>query len=107
MQIFTQILGKHNYDFWKDIFDTGKSPDGMSQVLTQPINFIEMIKSILHIRETKITTKEIREKYPRVFDSKDGGHSCNATFLFMMYEYLDLTKNGIEGRGVSNHPLGI
>jgi hypothetical protein len=37
--------GKHNYDFWKDIFDIGKSPDGMSQVLTQPINFIEMIKS--------------------------------------------------------------
>ena len=41
----THFSGKHNYDFWKDIFDTGKSPDGMSQVLTQPINFIEMIKS--------------------------------------------------------------
>lgn len=70
-----------------------------------PLEYVDKIYS--SYKGNKITTKEIREKYPRVFDSKNGGHSCNATFLFMMYEYLDLTKNGIEGRGVSNHPYYV
>lgn len=35
--------GKNNYDYWKEIFATGKSPDG-TQVLAKPINIVEMIK---------------------------------------------------------------
>ena len=35
--------GKSNYDFWKTIFATGKSPDGTS-VIANPINVAEMIK---------------------------------------------------------------
>jgi hypothetical protein len=35
---------KHNYGFWHNIFSTGNSPQG-SQVLPEPINLIEMIKS--------------------------------------------------------------
>ncbi len=35
--------GKSNYDYWKTIFNTGKSPDGMA-VLTNPVNVAEMIK---------------------------------------------------------------
>ena len=40
----THFSVKHNYDFWEAVFDTGKTPEGM-QVLAQPINYIEMIKS--------------------------------------------------------------
>jgi len=41
----TIFAGKNNYDFWKTIFETGKSPDG-AQVLSSPLNFIEMIKPL-------------------------------------------------------------
>ena len=34
--------GKNNYEFWKIIFSTGKTPDGI-EVLAKPINIVEMI----------------------------------------------------------------
>ncbi|MCX6782031.1 MAG: HNH endonuclease signature motif containing protein [Candidatus Magasanikbacteria bacterium] len=40
----TIFAGKKNYDYWKEIFEKGKSPDG-AQVLATPLNFIEMIRS--------------------------------------------------------------
>jgi len=41
----TIFAGKNNYDYWKTIFESGKSPDG-ADVLTKPINFIEMINNL-------------------------------------------------------------
>ena len=35
--------GKQNYSFWQTIFESGKSPSGV-QVLTSPIDLMEMIK---------------------------------------------------------------
>ena len=35
--------GKNNYDFWKTVFATGKTPDG-TPVLVKPINVAEMIQ---------------------------------------------------------------
>lgn len=35
--------GKNNYDFWRTVFVTAKTPDG-TQVLTAPINVADMIK---------------------------------------------------------------
>lgn len=40
----TIFSGKKNYDYWKEIFETGKSVDG-ALVLANPLNFIEMIMS--------------------------------------------------------------
>jgi len=39
----TIFSGKNNYDFWKQIFETGKTPDGAT-VLSKPLNFVEMIR---------------------------------------------------------------
>jgi len=39
----TIFSGKNNYDFWKNIFETGKTTDGVS-VLLKPLNFVEMIR---------------------------------------------------------------
>lgn len=36
--------GKNNYDYWKDIFTQGKTPDGIP-VLAEPINILTMIKT--------------------------------------------------------------
>ena len=40
----SHFSGKKNSDFWKTIFETGKTPDGV-QVLLQGLNHNEMIKS--------------------------------------------------------------
>lgn len=39
----THFSGKKNYEFWKIVFQTGKTPDGVL-VLAKPLNYIEMIK---------------------------------------------------------------
>lgn len=39
----THFSGKKNYEFWKTVFLTGKTPEGVP-VLANPINYIEMIK---------------------------------------------------------------
>lgn len=40
----TIFSGKQNYDFWKTIFETGKTPDNV-QVIARPLNYVEMIKA--------------------------------------------------------------
>lgn len=35
--------GKSNYDYWKTVFQTGNTPDGIA-VLSKPLNVVEMIK---------------------------------------------------------------
>jgi hypothetical protein len=39
----THFSGKKNYDFWKTVFETGKTPDGV-QILAEELNYIDMIK---------------------------------------------------------------
>jgi len=39
----TVFGGKQNNSFWKTVFETGRTPQGM-QVLVQPLNMIEMIR---------------------------------------------------------------
>lgn len=39
----TAFTGKKNYDYWKSIFTSGSTPDGV-QVLAKPLNYVEMIK---------------------------------------------------------------
>ena len=40
----TIFAGKNNYDYWKTIFENGKSPDG-ADVLAEPLNFMDMINN--------------------------------------------------------------
>jgi len=39
----TIFSGKNNYEYWKQVFETGKTPDGAS-ILLKPVNFVEMIR---------------------------------------------------------------
>ena len=39
----THFSGKHPYEYWEQIFETGLTPEG-SQVLTKGIDILEMIK---------------------------------------------------------------
>jgi hypothetical protein len=40
----TIFSGKNNYEYWKNVFETSKTPDNV-QVIIKPLNFVEMIKS--------------------------------------------------------------
>ncbi len=40
----TIFSGKNNYDYWKKVFDTGNTPDGVP-VLANPLNYIEMMRA--------------------------------------------------------------
>jgi hypothetical protein len=39
----TVFAGKNNYDYWKTIFNTSKSPDNAT-VLSKSLNFMDMIQ---------------------------------------------------------------
>jgi len=40
----TVFAGKTNYDYWKNVFTTGQSPQGV-QVLAAPLNIVEMMST--------------------------------------------------------------
>ena len=45
-----------------------------------------------------LDSSTLRAHKPRVFDSKQGGHSCNCTFLFMLVKELGVV-DCIHGAG--------
>lgn len=56
---------------------------------------------------TEIKTPELKHKYPEIFDSNEGGHSCNCTFLFLIFEQANLLEGTINGRGVRGSPFYV
>ena len=59
----SHFVGKQNIDYWKAIFETGKSPTGQ-QVLVAPINYIEMIKEYFSCPIHRKTFKPINKYLP-------------------------------------------
>jgi hypothetical protein len=53
-----------------------------------------------------VTSSEVRDWRPDVFDSSAGGHSCNRTFLFLLLKKLGVVKR-IDGSGVRGDPFGV
>lgn len=55
----------------------------------------------------KCTTNDLKDYNPQVFRSGGKGHGCHTTFIFMLLDYLGLTKHGICGRGVAGDPFYV
>jgi len=68
---------------------------------------ISDIRDALNKFQDNVSTNDLREFRPSVFDSTRSGHSCNTTFLFTLLETLDFTKSGICGKGVRGNPYYI
>lgn len=49
------------------------------------------------------STSDLKNRWPSVFDPREGGHSCNATFLFQGLIKLGWVR--IEGLGVRGAPF--
>ncbi|MCB1970114.1 MAG: hypothetical protein H6851_20615 [Geminicoccaceae bacterium] len=54
----------------------------------------------------QVTSAELRDWRPDVFDSSRGGHSCNCTFFFMVLQQAGLAGD-IEGAGKAGSPFSV
>ena len=54
----------------------------------------------------RLRTTDLRTYAPRVFDSKQSGHSCNCTFLFMSLQKMGIVT-GINGDGRVGSPFYV
>ncbi len=69
---------------------------------------IEVIHSVYQqYKGKKCSSNDLKIYEPKVFDSKQNGHSCNCTFLFTVLNEIGLTENGIEGEGKPYKPFYI
>ena len=53
-----------------------------------------------------VTTNDLRTMNPSVFDSKQNGHSCHCTFLFMALRQMGVVSE-IYGSGRTGNPFGV
>jgi len=54
-----------------------------------------------------VSTNDLKEYNPIVFDTKRGGHDCNRTVMFCIFEKMGLTFGGIKGSGRRGSPFYI
>ncbi len=54
-----------------------------------------------------LTTNNLRQFEPSIFDQKHGGHNCNCTFLLSVLTKLQFTEGGIQGMGQSGCPFFV
>jgi hypothetical protein len=53
------------------------------------------------------SSSDLRQWRPYIFDSKHNGHSCNCTFLFMLWRNANLIEGNIQGGGKSRNPFFV
>ena len=59
-----------------------------------------------HFLEQAVSSTDLRDFAPKVFDSKRSGHSCNCTVLFMALRAMGVVDR-IAGRGRSGDPYWV
>jgi hypothetical protein len=53
-----------------------------------------------------VFSNKLKEEKPNIFDSRANGHSCNCTFVFMVFKEMGVV-NKIEGAGVRGNPFYV
>ncbi|OAN16479.1 hypothetical protein A3K86_10805 [Photobacterium jeanii] len=53
---------------------------------------------------TKVSSSDLKQLKPSVFDSTKNGHSCNCTFVFTVLNQMGIS-NDIGGKGVRGNPF--
>jgi len=72
------------------------------------ISFQDLFDALKHYMGKRVTSTDLKLYRPSVFDSKarKPGHSCNCTFLFMLFKRLGISSK-IGGRGVKGDPFFV
>lgn len=60
-----------------------------------------------YFKGRQVSSVELKDWGPKIFDSNRSGHSCNATFFMQLMTACGLTAGGIQGRGTAHHPYFI
>ena len=71
------------------------------------INVDDIADAVDLFKGKNCTSMDLREWRPSIFDSKHNGHSCNCTFLFMLWKNADLIEGNIYGQGVKGKPFFV
>lgn len=69
--------------------------------------YAAMVDALNIFADKTITTTDLKDLNPAVFDSKKGGHSCNCTVMFCILERMGLIDSGIKGSGRRGSPFSI
>ena len=69
---------------------------------------IETVLDVLNEFSGKtLSSSDLKEYNPTVFDSKHGGHDCNRTVTFCIFEKMGLTVGSVKGSGKRGSPFYI
>lgn len=71
------------------------------------IKYHDIEKVYKEFKGKTMSTKDLKEFDPKVFESKNGGHSCNCTVLFLIFKECGLINGDIFGSGKRGNPFHI
>lgn len=71
------------------------------------LNIADIICAYQKFAGENCSSVDLRKYKPKVFDSKQNGHSCNCTFLFTILNEIGLTEGGIQGEGKAYKPYYV
>ena len=66
----------------------------------------DMYKAYAKFAGKDASSSDLRVFNPELYDSKQGGHSCHCSFLFLVLIAMGLVK-GIQGGGVRGNPFWV
>jgi hypothetical protein len=66
----------------------------------------DLYDAYAHFAGRDVTTRQLKDYSPAVFDSSHGGHNCHGTFLFLALRQMNLASD-IWGRGQAGSPFGV
>lgn len=67
----------------------------------------DIVSAYERFQGNQVSSSDLRKFSPHVFDSKQGGHSCNAIVFQMIMVRCGLTNGDIQGAGRSGNPFYI
>ena len=70
------------------------------------IKYETLFQTYQHFRGKAVSSRQLKAYAPKVYDSKNGGNSGNATFLYLVLREMKVVDH-IQGRGVSNNPFYV
>ena len=66
----------------------------------------DLYAAYIHFANGDVTTKQLKDYAPHLFDSSRGGHNCHCTLLFLALQRMGLASE-IWGRGRVGSLFGV
>jgi hypothetical protein len=73
------------------------------------VPFQDIFKAYAAFQGQRVSSSDLKMFAPSVFDpqARPAGHSCNATFLFLVLQRIGSVAGRIEGNGVKGDPYYV